>query len=209
MAVKFQPNAEFAFVSSGLTVAGMGWVADLLGLAAQGGQADHGAGDLFFRMNMLFFAVGLAGIGVGFQHHAQFFRDPVFALRYLAGYVILVDGFIHAYAFNDHLGEPLQAAFFAVVAPLQIIVGLALPYRPRHWIPASLVMTGGLIAAYLATRTVELWPVSEIEEVETLGLISKALELLAVLLLLQLVRAGRKSRPRDEATARPGTHAGP
>jgi hypothetical protein len=205
MPMRLRPTAEFAFVVSGLSVAGTGWAADLLGLVAAGGEPGHGTGDLFFRMNMLFFAMGLAGIGVGFQHHARFLRDPVFALRYLAGYVILADGFIHAYAFNDHLGEPIQAAFFAVVTPLQIVVGLALPYGPRKWIPASLAMTAGLIAAYVATRTVEVWPVSEIEEVEILGLLSKALELLAVLLLVQLLReerkAARKRAPRSPEAA--------
>ena len=208
MAWKVRPTVEFAFVASGLIVASTGWLADLLGLVALGGEADHGTGDLFFRMNMLFFALGLAGIGVGFQHQARFFRDPVFALRYLAGYVILADGFLHAYAFNDHLGEPFQASFFAVVAPLQIGVGLALPYGPRRWIHGSLVMTAGLIAAYIATRTVEVWPVSEIEEVETLGLLSKALEVFAVLLLVQLVREERRAG-RKAAAPSPGSSAEP
>jgi len=196
MAWKIRANAEFAFVSSGLLVALMGWIADLfatLGKAA--GLGGHGTDDLFFRVNITFFAFGLAAIGVGYEQHERFFRDRSWGVRYVAGYLILLDGVLHAFAFNDHLADPFQAAFFGVLAPVQVAVGLALPYLRRSWDAASLALAAFLLAAYIGTRLAAVWPLGGIEEIEALGILSKLVEGLAVICLVQLVRARGGPRP--------------
>lgn len=195
MGWKIRPTAEFAFVSSALLVALMGWTSDLFGILAEGSTEPIHGGPLFFRLSIMTFSLGLAGIGVGYQHVTRFLRDSVWTLRYLAGYLILADGIIHAFAFNDHIAEPFQAAFFAVVAPLQVAVGLAFPYLRGGLDRAWLALTAFLLAAFVATRTAPIWPVSEIEEIEPLGLMSKAFEVLAVLVLVQLLRTARRSAP--------------
>lgn len=194
-------NAEFAFVTGGLLVASMGWAADLFGVMSGGGGESHGAGELFFRVNITIFALGLAAIGVGYEQHARILREPPWGLRYVAGYLILADGLLHGYAFNDHLGEPFPAGFFAVVALVQVAVGLGLPYLRRTFDVAWLALTGFLIAAYAATRSVVVWPLGEVEELEGLGLLSKVIEVLAVLSLVQLIRADRRARRIGPATA--------
>ena len=198
-------TAEFAFVSAGLLVALMGWVVDLSAtLGAEAGEG-HGGGELFLRLNITFFALGLAAIGVGYQHHERFLREPGWSLRYLAGYLILVDGLLHAFAFNDHLAEPFPAAFFGLLAPVEVAVGLGLPYLRRSLDAAWLGLAAFLIAAYVATRTAVVWPLGAVEEVEALGILSKVVEVLAILALVQLIRAARRERPASSTTSAPAS----
>ncbi|MGQ0797988.1 MAG: hypothetical protein ACT4OI_09050 [Methanobacteriota archaeon] len=193
-------TAEFAFVSAGLLVGLMGWVVDLY--ATLGAEAGHGqgGGGLFLRLNITFFALGLAAIGVGYEHHERFAREPTWGVRYLAGYLILADGLLHAFAFNDHLAQPFPAAFFGVTAPVQVAVGLALPYIRRSLDAAWLGLLAFLIGAYVATRTAAVWPLGDVEEVESLGILSKIVEVLAVLALVRLIRAARRGRPASTTT---------
>lgn len=197
-------TAEFAFVSSGLLVALMGWVVDLS--AALGAEAGEGhGGGLFLRLNITFFALGLAGIGVGYEQHDRFFREPTWGLRYLAGYLLLADGLLHAFAFNDHLAEPFPATVFGVVAPLQVAVGLALPYLRRSLDPAWLGLAAFLVAAYVATRAATVWPLAQVEEVEALGILSKIVEVVAILALVRLIRAARRERPASSTPRTPAS----
>ncbi len=196
--------AEFAFVSAGLLVALMGWVVDLS--AALGAEAGEGhGGGLFLRLNITFFALGLAAIGVGYEQHDRFFREPTWGVRYLAGYLLIADGLLHAFAFNDHLAEPFPAAFFAVIAPLEVVVGLALPYLRRSLDPAWLAFAAFLVAAYAATRTAAIWPLGAVEEVEALGIFSKVVEVLAILALVQLIRAERRWRAASASRSAPAS----
>jgi len=209
MRLKIRVNAEFAFVTSALLVLLMGWTSDFFTALAAGHEAAHGGGNLFFRLNITFFGLGLAAIGVGWQHLDRFLRDPSWSIRYVVGYLILADGVIHGFAFNDHLAEPAQAAFFALVTPTQVVVGLGLPYLRQGLDPVWLGLTAFLIAAYVATRTLVFWPVGVIEEVETLGILSKVLEFLAVVLLVQMIRRQRRASIQTAHEARPESSAAP
>lgn len=192
MAPRVRFGAESAFVLGGLAVIAVGWVTDLLTAIAAGSHAEHAATSTFFsRMNFVFLGVGLAAIGVAYEHHANLLRDPTLTLRYFAGYLIFIDGVLHLFAFNDHLEHAIQAAFFAVVAVTQMILGLALPRLPARFDVAWIVLLVFLFAAFIVTRTMAVWPSGEIEAVDSLGIVSKVIEVVAIVSLVALVRQAR------------------
>src|SRR5438445_68746 len=93
-----------------------------------------------------------------------------------------------------------ELAFF-VSGVIGILTGwLADLLRLRELDPAWLGITGFLIAAYVVTRTVSIWPIGTIEEVDALGLISKIVEVLTVLFLVSLMRSARAERRKTMRT---------
>jgi len=90
-----------------------------------------------------------------------------------------------------------------VSSVLQIAAAFVIPYTHRRLDPAWLAITGFLILAYVVTRTVAVWPIGYVEEVEPLGVLSKLVEVLTVLMLWSLVQDERVSRrkPVDVRTA--------
>lgn len=201
MAPRLRFGAETAFVLGGLAVIAVGWVTDLLTAIAAGSHAEHAATSSFFsRVNFVFLGVGLAAIGVAYEHHAHLLRNPTLTLRYFAGYLIFIDGVLHLFAFNDHLEHPIQAAFFAVIAVAQMIIGLALPRLPARYDLAWIALLVFLLVLYILSRTMVLWPSDEIEPVDSLGIISKVVEIVAIATLVALVRQARPGSVAPTAT---------
>jgi len=138
--------------------------------------------------------LGLFELGSGSGGHGS---SATFSLL---SFLFLGDGSLHLYALNDHLNEPFPAAFFGVFAGLQVAAAFVIPYTRRELDPAWLGITGFLIAAYVVTRTVSVWPIGTIEEVDALGLISKIVEVLTVLFLVSLMRSARAERRKTART---------
>jgi hypothetical protein len=66
--------------------------------------------------------------------------------------------------------------------------------RPAAYSLAVLVL-GTLLAAYLASRLVTLWPLAHTEQVDALGAMTKLVEAVGLLLALRLLQATAGSRP--------------
>lgn len=202
MVTRIRITTEIVFILSSLVVILLYWFADFYGAVTSGAAEGHGSeGLLVTRLNVTFFAVGFSLIGLLYEHHHRFLTDRRFALRYIVGYLLLLDGVFHLFAFNDHLSEPLEAAFFGVVAPLQIVGGLAFPHLGRRLEPAGIVLSAFLLGAYAITRSVPVWPRGVVEELDVLGLLSKALEVLTILTLVQLLRIERTERGAPDVSA--------
>ena len=190
---------ELGFFACGVIVIIVGWLADLLGIFEEGSQpGGHGSGGTIqLRIFMTMFGVAFATIGVGFENFPQILEGGVATKRYIVAFLFLADGSLHLYAFNDHLGDAFAATFFAVSSALQIAAAFVIPYTHRRLDPAWLAITGFLILAYVVTRTVAVWPIGYVEEVEPLGVLSKLVEVLTVLMLWSLVQDERVSRRKS------------
>ena len=188
-------TTESVFLICGLLIVLMGWVADLFGVLEAGEAAeDHGGGNLNLRIFVTMFGVAFATIGVGFESFSRMLGDPSLTKRYLVAFLFLADGSFHLYAFNDHLAEAFPAAFFAIVSTLQLAAAFLIPYSRRELDPAWLGLTAFLLAAYVVTRTFAVWPIGTVEEIDSLGLLSKAVEVVTVLTLVSLIRARQVER---------------
>src|SRR5437667_12602959 len=96
---------------------------------------------------------------------------------------------------NQHLGSAAQAAFFAIVSPIQIVGGIVFIDLPRRLDPLWLLFTGFLIAAFVVTGTVAIWPIGVVADVDRLGFISKAVEVATGGVLVSLVPASNPRQP--------------
>ena len=187
---------ELAFLVCGVLIILVGWVADFLGLFELASQpAGHGSSTTFpLRLFMTMFGVAFSTIGVGFENFPQILLGGDRAKRFIVALLFLADGSLHLYAFNDHLRDPFSATFFAVFSAVQIVAAFVIPYTKYRLDPIWLALTAFLILAYVVTRTVAIWPIGFVEEVEPLGIVSKLVELLTVLVLVSLVQSERASR---------------
>src|SRR6266700_3201189 len=186
-----KPTAtELSFFLCGFLIIIVGWLAALLGLFELGtAVGEHGGGSSFqLRLFLTMFGVAFSTIGVGYENFPEILTDAEMAKRYLVAFLFLADGSLHLYAFNDHLGEAFPAAFFAVFSSLQLAA-------------AWLAITAFLIAAYVVTRTVSVWPIGVVEEVDPLGVVSKFVEVVTVLALVSLWQAERASRRKAPGPA--------
>ena len=188
---------ELSFFLCGALIIFLGWVADLLGIFELGtAPVRHGSGDtLPLRLFLTMFGVAFSTIGIAYENFPQILSDGEMAKRYIVSFFFLADGSFHLYALNDHLSDPsFAAAFFAVFSILQLVGAFVIPYARRRLDPAWLGITAFLIAAYVATRTMSVWPIGTIEEVDPLGVVSKIVEALTVLVLLSLWQSERVAR---------------
>jgi hypothetical protein len=187
---------ELAFLVCGVLIILVGWVADFLGLFELASEpAGHGSSTTFpLRLFMTMFGVAFSTIGVGFENFPQILLGGDRAKRFIVALLFLADGSLHLYAFNDHLRDPFSATFFAVFSAVQIAAAFVIPYTKYRLDSVWLALTAFLILAYLVTRTVAIWPIGFVEEVEPLGIVSKLVELLTVLVLVSLVQSERASR---------------
>src|SRR2546427_409778 len=64
-----------------------------------------------------------------------------------------------------------------------------------------LFLTGFLITAFVVTRTVAIWPIGIVEDVESLGVISKVLEVATAVVLISLVRANNAKKPETRSAS--------
>ena len=193
---------ELSFLLCGFLVIVVGWLADLLGIfelsTVTGG---HGTGTLELRIFLTMFGVAFATIGVAYDNFPEILSDGEMAKRYLVSFLFLADGSLHLYALNDHLGEAFPAAFFGVFAGLQLAAAFLIPYTRSDLNLAWFGITAFLIAAYVVTRTVSVWPIGYIEDLDALGVLSKVVEVLTVLMLLSLMQSERIARGKTANAA--------
>src|SRR3989475_3684598 len=187
---------ELAFLICGVLIILVGWVADFLGLFELASEpTGHGSSTTFpLRLFMTMFGVAFSTIGVGFENFPQILLGGDRAKRFIVALLFLADGSLHLYAFNDHLGDRFSAAFFAFFSAVQLAAAFVIPYTKYRLESLWLAITVFLILAYIATRTMAIWPIGIVEEVEPLGIVSKLVELVTVLVLVSLLQSDRASR---------------
>lgn len=182
-------SAEGAFCLGGIGFLAMAFFADLaqhLAMSSMGAGITHG-GDFFVRVNIPVMGIACIAFGLGMRI-VNDHRDRVHVLAYLAGLFILTDGIAHLFAITDHIDVPLHAAVFTIIAPLQIAAGIVFPFLPRKWDRYWIAFTVGLIALYVVTRSVAVPPLWDLEEVESVGVFSKAIEVVSLFPLVSLVQ---------------------
>jgi hypothetical protein len=191
---KIRLDTENIFLISGLLIILLGWASDYIGLIVLGEPATggHSAGSiinrLFFTLFGLFFAAG----GAVYENHWKFLKDPIYSKRYLIQTLFILDGALHLFAFNDHVGESVvEAAFFAVAGPVQIAMGVLITRLPPKYDPYLLATPVLFILLALVSQVVPIWPLSEVEAIYDLWVVSKIVEVATVLMLLSLMRDDR------------------
>ena len=182
-------SAEGAFCIGGLGFIVMGFIADLAQhLATVGHAAGHAqGGDIFLRVNIPLMGIACIAFGLGMVIVNEH-RDRGHVLAYVAGLFILTDGIAHLFAITDHIEVPLHTVVFSLVAPFQIAAGILFPFLPRKWDRYWIAFTVGLIALYAVTRSIALPPLWALEEVEPVGVFSKAIEVVTLFPLVSLVQ---------------------
>lgn len=98
---------------------------------------------------------------------------------------------VHAALIPSHAaGAPLFAASALALTALAVLVDRN--ERPAV-IVASTLLLGALLALYVASRLVVVWPLEHTEPVDAIGVITKLLETAGLVLALGLLQAARGS----------------
>src|SRR2546430_3430325 len=187
---------ELAFLVCGVLIILVGWVADFLGVFELASEpTGHGSSTTFpLRLFMTMFGVAFSTIGVGFENFPQILLGGDRAKRFIVALLFLGDGSLHLYAFNDHLGDLFSATFFAVFSAVQIAAAFIIPYTKYRLDSIWLAPTAVLILAYVVTPTGAVLPIRVVGDGDALGIVSKLVELVTVLVLVSLVQSERASR---------------
>ena len=124
-------------------------------------------------------------------HHARMRLHRSLLVLALAG-----SAGVHAALTPSHAaGAPLAAPPFATSAlaltALAVLVDRS--QRPAV-IVASALLLGALLALYVASRLVVVWPLEHAEPVDAIGVITKLLETAGLVLALGLLQAARGSQ---------------
>jgi hypothetical protein len=194
MSRPFRSWTERGFLLGGILIILMTWGANLLAtLEAPADVSGHSAAsDLYLWLMLMFNGLAFATVGIAYENYQRLLTDGVFATRYVIGFLFIADGALHLLAFNEHLSDSFWAAgFFAAFAPIQIVVGVEMPYLGRRFYPVWTGLTAFFIAAYALTRTMAVWPIGVVEAVDPLGILSKLVEVLTIIFLIGLARADR------------------
>lgn len=198
-----------AMILGGLVFWVMAWAIDMwthiqeFGIAE--GEHAHG-GSALMRVNIPLTGAPLIVIGlVMLVGSVRLSKRGGFPLL-VASFALMTDGLLHAFAFNDHLGNLASASFFAFVAPAQVVAGLALSELPRRFDRPLLYGTFAIFVLYLGSRAVPFAPLGWPEPVEALDVASKALEAVFLASMLAVISA---SRARAKAKAEPAAAAEP
>ena len=194
-------STEFAFLLSGVFIMLVAWALNLLGTIAGDQSSGHGVSDVYLWLFLMFQGLGFSTVGVIGANYREFMANPAVGKRYVVGFLLLADGGLHLLALNQHLAAAPQAAFFAIVSPIQIIGGIVFVDLPRRLDPFWLLFTGFLIAAFVVTRTVAFWPIGVVEDVDPLGIISKAVEVATGAVLISLIRANHAKKHQTRAAS--------
>ena len=143
------------------------------------------------------------------------------AVARVCGVLSLAASALHAGLVDEHLREWWGYGLFFIVASVaQGVYGLvllALPSHPTSWEPAQwrdwrvrlyaagIIGNGAVLVLYTVTRTVGIpffGPAAgEVEPVDALGLMTKGIELLTVLVLAWLLQRARAEAPRAAVPA--------
>ena len=183
-------NTENIFLITGILIILLGWISDYIGVVVlQEAPTGHGGGSiinrLFFTLFGLFFAAG----GAVYENHWRFLNDALYSKRYLIQALFILDGALHLFAFNDHIQESvLEAVFFAITGPLQILFGVLVTRLTPRYDPYLLGWPVFLIVLAAISLVVPIWPLSAVENIYDLWIVSKIVEGLTVLLLVSLMR---------------------
>ena len=194
-------STEFAFLLSGVFIMLVAWALNLLGTLAGDQGSGHGVSDVYLWLFLMFQGLGFSTVGVIGANYREFMSNPVVGKRYAVGFLLIADGGLHLLALNQHLGSAPQAAFFAIISPIQIVGGIAFIDLPRRLDPLWLLFTGFLITAFVVTRTVTVWPIGIVEDVDPLGVISKVVEVATAVVLISLVRANNAKKPESRSAS--------
>ncbi len=178
-------SAEGALILGGLGIAASGAAIDIWattsGLIA-GGNAGH---DELLGFNLPI--VGLAFIAFGLlMAQPPLFLGKGYRRLYVAAVLLLADGLLHMAVIAPHLEHLPQAVFFGVVAAVQVFAGLTLPESPRQLRDDWLLLSVFLIGLYVASRTAEVPFLFGFEPVDSVGVVSKVIEGLLILVLLTM-----------------------
>jgi hypothetical protein len=124
-------------------------------------------------------------------HHARMRLHHSLLMLALAG-----SAGVHAALTPSHAaGAPLAAPPFATSAlaltALAVLVDRS--QRPAV-IVASALLLGALLALYVASRLVVVWPLEHAEAVDAIGVLTKLLETAGLVLALGLLQAARGSQ---------------
>jgi hypothetical protein len=188
-------STEFAFLLSGVFIMLVAWALNLLGTIAGDQSSGHGVSDVYLWLFLMFQGLGFSTVGVIGANYREFMANPTLGKRYVVSFLLIADGGLHLLALNQHLAFAPQAAFFAIVSPIQIVGGIAFIDLPRRLDPIWLLFSGFLIGAFVLTRTAAIWPIGVVEDVDPLGVISKAVEVAASAMLISLIRARDATKP--------------
>jgi len=194
-------STEFAFLLSGVFIMLVAWALNLLGTLAGDQSSGHGVSDVYLWLFLMFQGLGFSTVGVIGANYREFMSNPVLGKRYAVGFLLIADGGLHLLALNQHLGSAPQAAFFAIISPIQIVGGIAFIDLPRRLDPFWLLFTGFLITAFVVTRTVAVWPIDIVEDVDPLGVMSKVVEVATAVVLISLVRANNAKKPESRSAS--------
>ncbi len=194
-------STEFAFLLSGVFIMLVAWALNLLGTLAGDQGSGHGVSDVYLWLFLMFQGLGFSTVGVIGANYREFMSNPVVGKRYAVGFLLIADGGLHLLALNQHLESAPQAAFFAIISPIQIVGGIAFIDLPRRLDPLWLLFTGFLITAFVVTRTVAIWPIGIVEDVDPLGVISKVVEVATAVVLISLVRANNAKKPETRSAS--------
>src|SRR3989454_8205984 len=195
MGLRIRLSTEFAFLLSGVFIMLVAWALNLIGTLSGETSSGHGGSDVYLWLILMFQGLAFSTMGVIGSNYRELMSNPVFRNRYLVGFLLIADGGLHLLALNQHLDNVAAAAFFAIVSPVQIVGGIAFQSLPRGLDRAWLLFTGFLIAAFVVTRTVAIWPIGFVEDVDPLGVISKVVEVATAVVLISVVRANNAKKP--------------
>lgn len=213
-------SAGGSLVIGGLLIWLMAWSIDFFQhLGGQTGcDPSQHCGDALVRVNFPLAGFPLIVMGgiilFGGDRLLKRGNTPLFA----AGMLIALDGIAHAFAFDDHLFEPLWATLFALTAPVQIVLGIALPYLDRGLDRWWWLGTLALLVGYIVTRVVTVPELAFPEPVESLDIFSKFTEVMVLVILAPQAWGSapvgaQESRVEDEAEgqaeSRAESHADP
>ena len=189
---KFQLNAENVFLICGILIILLGWASDYIGLIVLGEapvNGGHGAGNIITRLYFPLIGLAFAAGGAAYEDFGRFINNPLYTKRYLLQALFLADASMHLYAFNDHINESLvEAAFFGVLAPIQIGFGLLIVRLPARYDPYILAWPVFLIALLAVALVIPFWPLTAVEDIYDLTVVSKLTEGLTIIVLLSLMK---------------------
>lgn len=178
-------TAEGALVLGGLGIAASGVAIDLwatLSGLTGGGQAGH---DATLQLNLPIVGLAFIAFGLLMAQPTVFLRRG-YRRMFVATVLLIADGLVHATVIAAHVELLPQAVFFAAIAVVQVVGGLALPESRRplrdNWLLLSVI----LIALYVASRATAVPFLFNLEPVEGLGIASKIIEGLFILVLLTM-----------------------
>ena len=183
-----------AFLTAGFGLLGVSATIEAY-LVLGGGVASGVVGGDLPRLVLVPWAMGLVFFGYAYDR-PEVLWDRAHGRRVLAAYALFADGGVHMLAIGEHVDIPLHVAFFAILAPIQFASAWLLirggPTLLRAWLVGGVC----LIILYIASRVTELPIIGGEYRVESLGIVSKGIEIVLVAALVQELRIAHRAARR-------------